>query len=236
MKNKSNLCVWAVIAGAGKGSRMSMDINKQYIEIDGIPILARTLIAFEQCEEIDGIVLVVNVDDIIWCRENIIDRYNITKAAVIVAGGQTRQASVYNGLKSLDGECDIVLVHDGVRPFINNSMIVESIYSAWSYGACCVAVPVKDTIKQVDDQEFVVDTPKRDVLWAVQTPQAFKYDVIVEAHRQAIKDGFLGTDDAMLVERLEKRIKIITGSYDNIKITTKDDLILAEAFCLRLNC
>lgn len=229
MKKAVGKPVSSIIVAAGKGSRMNMDINKQYVEIGGKPILARTIQIFEDCDQVDEIILVVNNKDIVYCKQNIIDVFNFRKVTAIVAGGEIRQASVYNGLLQLNEGCGIVLIHDGARPFVSGESIIDSIAIAGKYGSACVAVPVKDTIKSANDDCFVQATLDRSRLWSVQTPQTFAYDIIMEAHRSAVEAGFKGTDDAVLVERLGHRLKLVAGSYYNIKITTSEDLVLAEA-------
>lgn len=205
-----------------------MDINKQYADVCGIPILARTLRVFQECDSVDSIVVVVNENDIIYCKQNIIVPYGIDKTAAIVAGGETRQRSVYNGLTAIDLPCDIIAIHDGARPFIVEDIIDRGISTAFSDGAACTAVPVKDTIKSADPEGLVVETLDRSILWSVQTPQTFRYDVIMQAHNKALENCFEGTDDAVLVERLGYRMKLVMGAYDNIKITTQEDLVFAE--------
>jgi 2-C-methyl-D-erythritol 4-phosphate cytidylyltransferase len=226
---KEKLLISAVIVAAGKGSRMNMDTNKQYIDICGKPVIARTLQVFEDCRRINEIVLVVNQQDLEFCRTNIIDKYRFRKVKIIVPGGQKRQDSVCNGLLKVDKSCSIVLIHDGARPFITEGCINLSIEAAFQFGASCVAVPSKDTIKKADSNGFAIETPDRSSLWLIQTPQAFKYGLILEAHKRAVDDGFEGTDDAVLVERLGAPLKLVMGSYDNIKITTQEDIVLAEA-------
>lgn len=227
---KSNKAyVSLVVVAAGKGTRMNMDVNKQYINIGGIPILARTLKIFDRLNYINEIILVVHSDDILYCKESIIDNYNYNKIKCVVTGGATRQDSVSNGLKEVTGEADIVLIHDGARPFIDEDSIIRCIEAAEQYGVATVAVPVKDTVKASNSEGFVHSTLDRSTLWSVQTPQAFKYKIIMDSHRQAREDGFNGTDDTVLAERLGNRTKLVMGSYNNIKITTKEDLIFAEA-------
>ncbi len=221
--------VSAVVAAAGKGTRMNMDINKQYIEVCGIPVLARTLLVFEKCELIDDVVVVVNNNDIFYVKQNIVEAYDLKKVKLLVAGGAQRQNSVYNGLLQLNKETDVVVIHDGARPFINNKIIAECIEAALEHGVSTVAVPVKDTIKSSEDGDYVNETLERSKLWAVQTPQAFKYDILMSAHHRAAQDGFTGTDDTVLAERLGYKTKLVMGSYNNIKITTKEDLKFAEA-------
>ena len=212
---------------------MNMNVSKQYLEICGIPVIARTLQVFEDCRSIDEIILVVNEQDILYCKQHIIDEFRFEKVGKIVAGGSSRQASVYNGLREVDQRCEIVSIHDGARPFVDEEIISRSIQAACEYGASCVAVQVKDTIKMADDEGFVMETLNRSVLWSIQTPQTFKYQLILDAHCKALEDGFSGTDDAVLVERLGHRLKLVMGSYENIKITTKEDLAIAESIVMK---
>ena len=232
MKKSEKVIVSVVIAAAGKGTRMNSNINKQYIDICGLPVLARTISAFQKCRLIDEIILVVNENDIVYCKKNIIDTYGFTKVTQIIAGGNKRQQSVLNGLYSVQPSSGIVLIHDGARPFIQQDTIIESVISASNFGAVCVAVPVKDTVKRSGTEGFVEKTILRENLWSIQTPQAFRYSLIKEAHRQAVNDGFEGTDDCILVERLGLPVKIVMGSYDNIKITTQEDLVIGEAILM----
>ena len=232
MKNTEGTFVSVIIAAAGKGTRMNSDINKQYINICGVPVLARSIGVFQECKLINEIIVVVNKDDIIFCKKNIIDTYEFTKVTQIVAGGDSRQKSVLNGLNAVNKDTEIVLIHDGARPFVKQEIIIDSITSAMNFGAACVAVPVKDTIKRSvgkDGQDFITETIPRETLWLVQTPQAFRYSLIREAHIKAYEEGFEGTDDSILVERLGVPVKIVMGRYDNIKITTWEDLIIGEA-------
>lgn len=224
-----NQYVSAIIAAAGMSNRMGSNINKQFISVDNKPILAHTIDKFEKCKYVDEIIVVAREDEIEYCRKEIVRRYNFNKVTKIVRGGKERQDSVYNGLLALDERCDIVLSHDGARPFVKIENIVDSIKSAFEYGACVVGVPVKDTIKVVGDKGNITNTPNRDLLWAAQTPQCFKKSIIMEGYKKAIEDGFMGTDDAGLVERLGIEVKMIMGSYENIKITTPEDLIIAES-------
>ena len=221
--------VSAVIAAAGKGTRMGLDTNKLYMEILGQPILAVTLKIFENSDLIDEIIIVSHEDEVEYCRKNIADRYGFSKLKAIVPGGRTRQQSVYNGLKHVTAGCGIVLIHDGARPFIDENGIRECAEAAGKYGAAVAAVPAKDTIKRSDDEDFVAETVDRDKLWYIQTPQAFRYDLIMEAHRKAEEDGFDGTDDAVLAERAGNKVRLVMCNYFNIKITTREDLVIAEA-------
>ncbi len=228
MIRKNGFCS-VVIVAAGRGTRMGSEVKKQYLEICGIPLLARTIKVFESCENIDEIILVIDSNDIIFCKHEIIDRYGFDKVKSIVSGGETRQDSVYNGLQEVDKDCEVVLIHDGARPFIKQDEIISLIEAAREYKACTIATPVKDTIKLVGQDEFIKETLNRNTLWSVQTPQAFLYDTVLAAHRRAMKDDFNGTDDAQLVERMGISVKLVKGSYNNIKITTREDLIIAKA-------
>jgi 2-C-methyl-D-erythritol 4-phosphate cytidylyltransferase len=232
---KNRLFCSAVIVAAGKGTRMKLDINKQYVHINGEPVLARALKAFEMCPAIDEIILVVNSQEIVYCKQNIADLFGFQKLKAITAGGEQRQNSVYNGLKEISGRCDIVLVHDGARPFVDERTINDCIDAAARYGAACAAVPVKDTIKTGDADSFICDTLDRNSLWSIQTPQAFNFELLKNAHEAAAEDGFMGTDDAVLAERGGKPVKLVMGSYFNIKITTREDLIIAEAIARSLD-
>jgi len=220
----------ALIPAAGMGRRMGGSMNKQYLLLDNKPILAHTLDLFQQADCIDEIFVVVPAEEIEYCRINVVEKYGITKVRQIVAGGTERQNSVLNGLRAMDCQAgDLVLIHDGVRPFVPLSAIQRSIEMALQYEGALVAVPVKDTVKIVKDA-FVAATPPRATLWLAQTPQTFRYSVILAAHESAEADGFFGTDDASLLERSGKRVHVVSGDYRNIKITTPEDLVLAKAF------
>lgn len=217
-----------VIPAAGMGKRMESSINKQFLLINDKPILAHTIEKFCNEEYIDEIILVAREDEVKTCRELIIDKYGYKKVNKVIAGGNERRDSVYNGLREVNKNCDIVIVHDGARPFVSSESIVNSIEGAIRDKACVVGVPVKDTIKIIDENYNIIDTPKRDRLWAVQTPQTFSYKLLVEAYEQSIKEGYEATDDSMIVEKMGYKVKMIMGGYDNIKITTPEDLKLGE--------
>ncbi|NLW21783.1 MAG: 2-C-methyl-D-erythritol 4-phosphate cytidylyltransferase [Tissierellia bacterium] len=221
--------VSVIIAAAGMSNRMKSNINKQFIYLKDKPILAHTIEKFQMCKYVDEIIVVAKEDEINYCKKEIIKRYRFNKVTKVVRGGKERQDSVYNGILALDERASIVLSHDGARPFVKVENIVDGIKGAVEYGACVVGVPVKDTIKVVNDSNNIDNTPKRDLLWSAQTPQCFKKEILMEGYRKAIEDNFLGTDDSMLVERLGIDVKMIMGSYDNIKITTPEDLIIAES-------
>jgi 2-C-methyl-D-erythritol 4-phosphate cytidylyltransferase len=221
----------ALIPAAGMGKRMGAGINKQYLLLDGKPIVARTIAVFEAAPFVDDIYVITPAAEIPYCREQVVERYGFTKVRAIVPGGAERQYSVLNGLRAIDAAADddVVLIHDGVRPFIPTAVLKHAAEVAAESDGALVAVPAKDTIKIVADG-IIQETPPREQLWLAQTPQAFRYAVIRAAHEIAAAEGFFGTDDAMLVERLGKEIRIVMGDYRNIKITTPEDLILAEAF------
>lgn len=212
-----------VIVAAGTGSRMNMGINKQFIKLEGKEIIAYTIEKFYNNSNIEDIVVVVKEDESEFFKKEILDKYNF-KNIKIAYGGKERQDSVYNGLKLLDEKCDVVLIHDGARPFVSDKIIDKSIEEAKEHKAIVVGVPVKDTIKVIDNDKNIVDTPNRSVLWAVQTPQTFDYNILIDAYKDAFKNKFYGTDDAMLVERIGYKVKMLEGSYNNIKITTQEDL------------
>ncbi len=221
--------VSAIIVAAGNGSRMKAGVNKQYLYLNGKPVLAHTLLVFEECQLIDEVILVIGKQDAQICMEEVIRPYKIKKVKVLVEGGATRQESMYLGLKKVNKKTDIVITHDGARPLVHPNTLIKCIEGTLEHKATIVAVPSKDTVKVVDENLTVKDTPDRTTLWAVQTPQTFEYNLLMRAHEQAMEDNFVGTDDAMLVERLNFPIRIIKGHYDNIKITTPEDLIMAES-------
>lgn len=216
-----------VIVAAGTGSRMKKDINKQFIKLKNKEIVAHTIEKFYNSENIDDIVVVIREDEEEYFNKNIKEKYGFTNIKV-AHGGNERQDSVFNGIKMLKKECDVVLIHDGARPFVTDDIIKRSINKANEHNAIVVGVKVKDTIKVVSDNGNIVDTPNRSYLWAVQTPQVFKYDIITKAYEDAYNNNYYGTDDAMLVERIGYNVKIIEGSYNNIKITTQEDLEFGE--------
>jgi len=219
--------VVAIIPTAGSGTRMQADLLKPFIKIKDKPIFIYTLEALEKNSLINNIVLVVSKENIDEFK-SIVDKSSFSKTIEIVEGGLTRSESVKNGLKTLDQDVDIVLVHDGVRPFIDQELINQVIDASKIHGAAIAAVRVKPTIKRVDEDLFVYATLKRNELWEVQTPQAFKKDIILKAHDN-LNDA-APTDDAFLVEQIGVKVKVVEGSYKNIKITTKEDIEIAESF------
>jgi len=223
----------ALIAAAGLGKRMNAKISKPFIPIFGKPILAYTVEKFEQCKFIEKIYLIVNQEERDLCSKDIILKYNFSKVQELIAGGETRQDSVYNGLKILNSDTDIVVIHDGARPLVEETLIQDSIKAAQKYGAAIVAIPLKDTVKKSQKDFFINKTLNREEIWRAQTPQTFKYDIILSAYHQAYKDKFFTTDDAAIVEKYGHKVKMIIGSEENIKITTPFDIIIAENFLKR---
>lgn len=219
----------AVIVAAGKGKRMGTEISKQFLPLCGKEILAHTVEAFEKAENIRDIVLVTGEESLQDVKDMTLE-YGWKKVTAIIAGGKERQDSVWNGLQAVSEDTDIVLIHDGVRPFVTEEILDLSIETALEMGGCVAGVPAKDTIKVCDSENIAVTTPDRSTLWQIQTPQTFRKSLIMRAYEQARKDGFMGTDDASLAEYSGSPVKVIMGSYRNIKITTKEDLIIGEAF------
>lgn len=218
----------AIIPAAGMGRRMNTAINKQYLTLNGKPILAHTLDVFERCSLIREIILVINEKEFDLCQEQILDPYHYQKIQ-LVKGGLTRQESVYQGLQACPADTDLVMVHDGARPLLTESIIKASIDQTIEYQATVVGVPAKNTIKVIDDHGLVKHTPNRASLIEIQTPQTFSLSLLREAHEEARKQGIEGTDDAFLVEALDHPVKIVIGDYVNIKITTPEDLVIAES-------
>ena len=206
---------------------MKNNLNKLFILLDGIPILAHTLLKFEKSERINRIIIVTKSDSIVTVGD-IVREFGISKVSEIIVGGKTRQESVMCGLKYTDDN-EIILVHDGARPFVSVEKINDSISAAQTFGAAALGVLSKDTVKVVDNNEIVSETPDRNNLRLIQTPQVFKSEIIKHAYTKAKEDGFEGTDDCSVVEHSGIPVKIIEGEYTNIKITTEDDLFLAEA-------
>ena len=223
-----NSRVCTLIPAAGKGSRMAHSVKKPYLKLAKKPILAHTIQRFEKNTAVDAIFVIVDEADFNECRKNVLEPYAFTKVQEPVAGGETRQMSVYNGLRALSADVDFVIVHDGVRPFVTDETIFACLTAADECGAAVAAVPVKDTIKVADANGFIIETPAREQLWAVQTPQVFRKSLLEEAHRTAQKRQLTGTDDAALVEQLGFPVKLVESSYANLKITTPVDLQVAE--------
>lgn len=221
----------AVVLAAGRGSRMQSVVQKQYLHIGGKPVLYYSLKQFEDFDGVDEIILVTGENEIEYCREEIVNTYNLKKVTSIIPGGIERYHSVYEGLCAAK-ECDYVFIHDGARPFLDRSILERVLEAVREYRACVVGMPVKDTIKIADGNQFAVQTPDRSSLWMVQTPQVFEYGLIKDAYVRMMEAGIAGvTDDAMVLERMSgMQVKLVEGSYQNIKITTPEDLLVAEAF------
>ncbi|MCB2295838.1 2-C-methyl-D-erythritol 4-phosphate cytidylyltransferase [Clostridium algoriphilum] len=213
----------AIILAAGKGRRMGKSINKQYLNINEYPILYYTIKAFSQSNCIDEIIVVAAEGEVDYCREEIVKKYNFSKVINVITGGKERQYSVLAGLKAISN-CEIVLIHDGARPFVSESIIRNAVFYANLYGATACGVRPKDTIKIKDSLGFSLETPRREMLFCVQTPQAFKYDLILGCHKKINNEGIKVTDDTMVVEQYGNKVYLYEGSYDNIKVTTPEDL------------
>ena len=225
----------AVVLAAGKGSRMNSDVHKQYLLLREYPVLYYSLKAFEE-SFVDEIVLVAGAEEIAYCQQEMVEKYGFTKVKKIVAGGKERYHSVFCGLQALE-DCDYVFIHDGARPFVTQEILSRAYEAVKKEHACVVGMPVKDTIKLADEEGYAADTPKRDLVWMVQTPQVFDYELVKNAYatflsreRQLLEQGIKITDDAMVVETFtDTKIRLVEGSYENIKITTPEDLRIAES-------
>lgn len=224
-------CV-AIVLSAGSGSRMKSDIPKQYLTVNDKPVIYYTLKAFEE-SAVDQVILVTGAGDTEYCRKEIVNKYGFQKVHAVVPGGAQRYDSVYQGLKAVSNG-EYVLVHDGARPLVTPEMIGRAIEGAREYGACVLAMPVKDTIKIAEASGYAVDTPDRSMLWQVQTPQAFSYELLMTAYERMYRHPqkeITITDDAMVVETFtDKKIRLVEGSYRNIKITTPEDLEIMKIF------
>lgn len=234
----------AVVLAAGAGKRMQSNVAKQYLLLNEKPVLWYALNTFEQSEVIDEIILVVGKDEIPYAREHIVDCYGFKKVSAVIEGGSERYFSVWEALQviesskavSAEDEISYVFIHDGARPFVTEKILVDTYNAVSEYGACVTGMPVKDTIKIADENEFAVQTPNRKSVWLVQTPQVFERDLICKAYGQLIeklpeldRQGVTITDDAMVVETIMNRpVRLVQGSYENIKITTPEDMDIAE--------
>ncbi|MBE6050857.1 MAG: 2-C-methyl-D-erythritol 4-phosphate cytidylyltransferase [Clostridium sp.] len=219
----------AIILAGGKGTRMGRDISKQFILVKEKPILYYTIKKFIECDKIDNIILVLPKDEIEFCKREVLDKYSL-KVDKIVEGGFERQESVYNGLMNCE-DTDIVLIHDGARPFVSDRIIEEGIEYAKNYGAAAPGVKPKDTIKVIGEERFSKETLDRDTLVAIQTPQVFDFNIIKKCHERVKENNIPVTDDTMVAECFGNKVYIYEGEYNNIKITTPEDLIIAEYLC-----
>lgn len=221
----------AIVLAAGKGKRMGMEVPKQFLNIQDKPVLYYSLKAFQDNDSIHEIVLVINDEYQEYCRRQILQPYGLTKVKTMVEGGAERYDSVYEGLK-VCGNCDYVFIHDGARPFVTGKIIDRCLENVKIHNACVVGMPVKDTIKIANDEGFIESTPLREKVWMIQTPQVFAYELIYQAYTKMLKNKASGiTDDAMVVETFgNQKVKLVEGSYENIKITTPEDIKIAQIF------
>ncbi len=231
----------AIVLAAGAGKRMQSNVAKQYMLLQDKPVIWYALKAFEESETIDAVILVVGEGEIDYCSREIVAKYGFQKVCAVVEGGAERYLSVWEGLRFLKGRSDVadgyVFIHDGARPFVTEQIIKDTLESAREYGACVAGMPVKDTIKIADAEEFAAQTPNRRTVWAVQTPQVFEQKLITEAYEALLgslellrEQGVEITDDAMVVETmLHKKVKLVRASYENIKLTTPEDMKFAES-------
>lgn len=221
--------VAVVVPAAGLGTRMGAGQRKPYIQIDGQPILFHTLAQFARLDEVEEIVLVVHPHDVDDVRQEHAGRLAELKVKTVCAGGRERQHSVFNGLRETSPHCDVILIQDAVRPVIGPELIRQTIDAVRQHGAAIVATRVKETVKEVDEDGRIVATRPRAGLWLAQTPQGFRRDVIIEAYDAVIRRGLDITDDAEAVEAAGGTVYVVPGGYDNLKITTPEDLAIAEA-------
>lgn len=227
----------AIVLAAGQGKRMQSSIHKQYLLIHDKPVLYYSLKAFED-SLINDIILVVGKGEEDYCREEIIKKYGFDKVRAVVQGGKERYHSVANGIRSISWQCDYVFIHDGARPFVNAQIIKRAYDEVKQFKACVIGMPVKDTVKIADGNGFVAETPNRSHIWQIQTPQVFETELITSAYERLLSEeekmsanGVIITDDAMVVEYfMDTPVRLVQGSYENIKITTPEDLKIAEIF------
>lgn len=219
----------AIIPAAGEGIRMGSKKAKQFLELKGMPIVASTLRVFDRCPVINGIILVVPEYDVGYCIRDIVEKYELDKVEKVVPGGKRRQDSVRKGLEASAGKYELVLIHDGVRPFVSEGVITNVIQSARVHGAASAGLPVKETIKEVSESGDVIRTYDRKFVWTIQTPQAFYYEQIMKAHQKAVMEAWEdATDDCQLMEKMGVTVRVVEGSEENIKITTPHDLDMAR--------
>ena len=232
----------AIVLAAGSGKRMNSAVAKQYLMLRNKPVICYALQAFEQSEIIDGVVLVVGAGEVEYCQAHIVEEYGFTKVTAVIEGGAERYLSVWEALKWLHAkepfkEEEYIFIHDGARPFVNERIIADTYEAARKYEACVAGMPVKDTIKIADEEVFAVETPNRKMVWAVQTPQVFERKLITTAYEELVRrldelkaQGLEITDDAMVVEALTgKKVNLVKASYENMKITTPEDMKIAES-------
>lgn len=218
-----------VVAAAGKGTRMKSGINKQYMLLNSRPVLSYSLDFFEQMEIVEEIVVITGENELDYCEHEVIRRYNYKKVSAVLPGGKERQDSVLAGLHKLGADTNLVAVHDGARPLLSSGVFFRLVKEAEEWGAAVPGIASKDTLKMVDSQGIVSQTMDRSIIFAVQTPQIFRYAELSAAYQKAYEDNFMGTDDASLFERYIGQVKVVEGDYNNLKITTPEDLVIAEA-------
>ncbi len=223
--------VTIIVPAAGSGRRMGGSVNKVYLEILGRPVLRWTLEAFEEVPAVDEIITAVRADEVELCRDKVVGAGGLSKLSHIIEGGAERYDTVLKCLELADKD-SIVLIHDGARPLVERETIEAAVEAAYEHGYCCVAVPAKDTTKIIRDG-FAVETPDRSTVWSVQTPQGFVCGEIEEIIKKWLKKGFKGTDEASFAEKEGKKVFIVEGKYANIKITTSDDIAIAEAILMK---
>lgn len=221
MKSKS-IKVSAIIVAGGVGSRMGLSVPKQFVEVNGKPIIAYTINAVSKCEDVDEIIVVTNSDYLVYTKD-VVDAFGFKKVKKIVSGGKSRPESVANGLKEVCKDSAIVAVHDGARPMIDPEVFSQCIKSAERFGCAAVGVKMKDTIKMSDDNGFIECTVDREKLWQIQTPQIFKKDIICSLYESSV-NNLVATDDCFLAEQAGYKVKLVEGKYENIKITTPQDI------------
>jgi 2-C-methyl-D-erythritol 4-phosphate cytidylyltransferase len=222
----------ALIIAGGKGQRMQSPTAKQFLLLGGEPILARTIAVFEACPVVDEILVIAPHDEMAKVQTDIVEKYQYKKVLKVVRGGRRRQQSVWNGLRAIKSDCSWVVVHDGVRPLITPQLIEAGLREAQQTGAAIVAVPARDTVKRLAPGGKLQTLPREEI-WLAQTPQIFEFSLLCKAHQKASQEKFSGTDDASLVERLGLEVSLIPGDYENIKITTPEDLTIAESLIKR---
>lgn len=225
----------AIVLAAGQGKRMGGKVKKQYLKLAGKPVLYYSLKAFQKSALIDEMILVTGEDQIEYCRKEIVEKYGFTKVTAVIPGGSERYVSVWKGLQEIKKRGDeggYVFIHDGVRPFVTEEMLERALEAVKKHRACVLAMPVKDTVKVADEEGFVSHTPARRLVWAIQTPQVFEFNLAYEAYAALKASGRTdATDDSMIVESFtDVQVKLVEGSYENIKLTTPEDLEIAETF------
>lgn len=224
----------AIVLAAGQGKRMGTSVQKQYIELEGKPLIYYSLKTFQESGLIDSVVLVVGEGQVAYAQNEIVLKYGFSKVCAVVEGGKERYDSVWQGLKTVSQEPEVsyIYIHDGARPFVDDEILNRGYETVEQFRACVAGMPSKDTVKVVDEQGFAINTPERKYVWVIQTPQIFEKSLIMEAYARLMKEEHEDvTDDAMAVERMMKvPVKMFEGSYQNVKITTPEDLATAKVF------